>query len=557
MKLLKVILSGEYKGLHSQTFDFTQCNDSVIAFVGLNGSGKSQLLELICEAFGYLERARRRDFRIRETLPFSVSLQYQLYPKTNPDRLFEYNIYIPANEKEIICLRKVENHWEYDHVEEIELPNYIIGYSSGLNENLQRSFLKNSVQFLDVMRIRALYRKKLNEFIQADTEVKTGAINKLNNDFAKKYPGIYSKDEQSFDDVPTDSMPLDTYSLVERDTKIPTTLFLDYDCNSLLFASLVLLSTQQIDDLLPDIHFRYPKKITIQYDFRQFPLEEDMLQDIKRLIRIAGEAGLTPISRQTSDHIYDLYELDYLAAQITLDTSNKECLSALKEAFRETPRIFFERLYKIQLLGTKKCASKDLSKLRRDDFFGSVKKPMKYILPLSVPSLVLADDEGNTINYDDLSDGEAQLAQVIAAAHIFGEENTLFIWDEPETHLNPSWRTFFHTYLQQAGSNNACNQTFISTHSPFVISSLKKENILHFTRQEGLTSIAQPFDQTYGASFEILIKRFFGLKSAISQTAIQDIRQQIKGDKTKAREWIEENIGDSIEKAYVLNKLGE
>ncbi|WP_190322179.1 coiled-coil domain-containing protein [Candidatus Enterovibrio escicola] len=47
MKLTRVELTGSYKGLHDSVFDFSKSNSFLLAFIGLNGCGKSQLLELI------------------------------------------------------------------------------------------------------------------------------------------------------------------------------------------------------------------------------------------------------------------------------------------------------------------------------------------------------------------------------------------------------------------------------------------------------------------------------------------------------------------------------
>lgn len=65
MKLLHFELFGQYKGLANQQFDFSDAPGKVIVLIGLNGSGKSQLMELIAEAFAYLERRKRTDFRVR------------------------------------------------------------------------------------------------------------------------------------------------------------------------------------------------------------------------------------------------------------------------------------------------------------------------------------------------------------------------------------------------------------------------------------------------------------------------------------------------------------
>lgn len=46
-------------------------------------------------------------------------------------------------------------------IEEEILPSQIIGYSSGLNENLQRAFMKNAIQYLDVMNIKRQWEQRL------------------------------------------------------------------------------------------------------------------------------------------------------------------------------------------------------------------------------------------------------------------------------------------------------------------------------------------------------------------------------------------------------------
>ncbi|MEI7000470.1 AAA family ATPase, partial [Klebsiella pneumoniae] len=66
-----------YKGLKDQFFDFSYAQDNIFALIGLNGSGKSQLLELIGETFAYLERWQRAEFKNKTSLGFSVAVHYQ------------------------------------------------------------------------------------------------------------------------------------------------------------------------------------------------------------------------------------------------------------------------------------------------------------------------------------------------------------------------------------------------------------------------------------------------------------------------------------------------
>lgn len=197
--------------------------------------------------------------------------------------------------------------------------------------------------------------------------------------------------------------------------------------------------------------------------------------------------------------------------------------------------------------------------LRQDKFQGSIKKPQKWASPIKILSLKLKTDI-NCIEFDDLSDGEAQLIQVLAMTAIYHNKRTLYLLDEPETHLNPSWRTYFHTYLDENINNGNSNdklQLLISTHSPFMISSLKRNNVYYFRRNhDGFIGMSTAQNETYGASFDVIIKDLFELRSLISQTAVEEIREQIKSGDSHARKWIEQNLGLSAERAYLIKKLG-
>lgn len=129
-----------------------------------------------------------------------------------------------------------------------------------------------------------------------------------------------------------------------------------------------------------------------------------------------------------------------------------------------------------------------------------------------------------------------------------------------QKHLNPSWRTYFHTYLENALNINEedteDSQIFLSTHSPFMISSLKKENVFFFERNHnGLIDLKPVNEETYGASFDVIIKRYFGLRSLISHSVIDEIRAQLEHGDAYAKQWIEDNLGLSAERAYLIKKL--
>ncbi len=571
MKLISFKLNGQYKGLKDQIFDFSQAQGNIIALIGLNGSGKSQLLEVISESFAFLERSQRSDFLVKSSLGFGFELVYEIGKQSGSnfsnmnfssfsfDRLdvVKYKVTLLSSSKVATCISSVRSDDGTDRVREealkdIVLP-YIVGYSSGLNENLQRSFMKNAVQYFEIQRLRLKHRKQMTGKLESRERAE------INQSYLDKYPHIFSVSA-------ADEFELgDGLSLKEASTPISKSVYLDYDSAGLILTSLAILPHDEINYLLNEVTFKYPTKVVLRYDFLGGVAEEDAIKDVKMLINIAGVKNVHSIGHKTTDEQYEVYSLDYLAGEIVLDLTNDSVLSELRERNYRDPFTLFQRLYKLQQLGVKNWQYASRLSLKKDDFIGTVKKPLKTKLPLLVSELILSDGNGRSVCMDGLSDGEAQLIEILATSRIFSSKETLFLYDEPETHLNPSWRTYFHGHLSKAitpkGDDETHSHVFLSTHSPFMVSSLKKENVLFFNRDdEGLIHMGPVDSQTYGASFEVLIKQHFGLKSLISQTVVEAVKEYLylhSGSEGEAStsEWIKVNLGDSMEKAYLLRKL--
>ncbi|ELU8561373.1 AAA family ATPase [Vibrio parahaemolyticus] len=574
MKLISLTLNGEYKGLANQSFNFSQTQSNILALIGLNGSGKSQLLELIAEIFAFLERAQRTDFRVRTPLGFGFELVYQIKVDRGSNffnasfsslsfatnDVHTYRVILEPDSKSPRCLRLVDEQDTALGLEQIQLP-YVVGYASGLNENLQRSFMKNAVQYFSNMRTR-LNRKKELESAQNDKDI--AAINRR---FLKRNQHLFYPNDSLLKELKIAASldVVDDFFLLGLDeypSRVSKSIYIDYDCAGLALACLSILPRDQLDELFEEISFRYPQKLVLRYDLTGGVAGIDEVNDIKMLIRIVGPNGLEGTSKKTKDDQYELYELDYLSGLITLDFSDRNVCDALREASYNNPLSLFLRLYKVQQLGVKNWRGETRQLLGKDNFIGTVKKPLKTKLPLSIKELSLSNEQGKQVTLDDLSDGEAQFIQVLATAKVFSDEQTLFLFDEPETHLNPSWRTYFHHYLSKAVDPQKLNsQVFVSTHSPFMISSLKREDVLFFERDGHGKILMEPIGaQTYGSSFEVLIKKHFGLRSLISQTVVEAVKEHLPKDDhqasiQEAREWIENNLGDSMEKAYLLRKL--
>lgn len=588
MRLLSLTLNGRYKGLNDQHFDFQHTQGNILAFIGLNGSGKSQLLELIGEIFAFLERKQRSDFRVKTTLGFGFELFYQLSGTTEHSfgssgmqfdsplavmggvNLPKFKVLLEDKSKEPEAFIYVNGAWNEIGISKLELP-FIVGYSSGLNENLQRSFMKNAVQHYDIMRIRLKRQKELTDNLNEEQ------ISGINKRYLKRYPNIFQPEETYQKLISSDGHQLVTsdgyvitasnllLSLRETDTPSSRCMYLDYDSAALFLFSSVLLPETKASGKLDDGSFKRPVSVILEYDLRREVAGLDSVRDIRALVRIAGSENLEGIGQQSTDEQYQLYELNFLAGQIFLDLTDSGVLEKLREANYNDPMVLFRRLYKFQQLGVKNWQGVVRQQLRKDNFTGTVKKPLKTKLPLSVIELTLSDGNGNNASFDDLSDGEAQFIQVMAAVKIFSKERTLFLLDEPETHSNPSWRTYFHSHLTNAlmlpEQEDSKTQIFATTHSPFMVSSLQREDVFLFKKDvAGKINMEPVANQTYGASFEVLIKEYFNLQSLISQTVVKDIKAHLPKDESteerqKAKRWITDHIGESMEKAYLLRKL--
>jgi len=555
MKLLSIELFGQYKGLRDQAFDFSSVRGDVAVLIGANGSGKSQVMELIAEAFAFLERRQRQDFRVREPLGYAFRVTYEMASSRYEGlRRFAVDtrdglrlaVYQLVDQPRDGVAQPAQGTWSEitaaGSLEELALPR-VIGYASGMSENLQRAFMRNALQYFDVIRVRANLKKEL-----ALPGVDERATLAINERYLRRNPGIFAAEGED----PESGL----FRLRETDTAIPRNLFLDYDSAALLIATLGMLPHADRDKVWNEIPFHHPARVVLRYDLRGQATASDNARDIKRLIELAGPNKCKPISPRTSEPEYELLELDYLAGDIEINFQDPEVIQRMADNSR-APDQWFSALYKLQLLGVDEWSGTVKRALRRDNFQGHVEKPLKGTLPLSVQELWLSDGE-RSVAFDDLSDGEVQLLLTLGAVRLFGDDETLFLYDEPETHLNPSWRTRFHQDFEKANGTNGKAQAIISSHSPFLVSSLPRESVFLFRKSGGVTSMATPESETFGASFDVLIKKHFDLRATISETAVQEIRAKLADDQLsneQKRGWLDTSVGESMERSYLINML--
>lgn len=148
-----------------------------------------------------------------------------------------------------------------------------------------------------------------------------------------------------------------------------------------------------------------------------------------------------------------------------------------------------------------------------------------------------------TVSFNQLSDGEKAIFELftqILYRIIFLNEKTLFL-DEPETFLHPNWSKELINLLIKVINNLKLKDLniIITSHSPFILSDIPKENIIFLEKykkdedknqKEGNCKIAIPsINQTFGANIHTLLSHgFFMENSLMGEFAKERINEVIK-----------------------------
>src|SRR5205807_7576798 len=84
--------------------------------------------------------------------------------------------------------------------------------------------------------------------------------------------------------------------------------------------------------------------------------------------------------------------------------------------------------------------------------------------------------DNHRINFKQLSEGEQQLLTVLALLLFTQDDESLYLLDEPDTHLNPVW-TYDYLALLERVIQTSKGHLLIATHNPLMIGSLHKSRV--------------------------------------------------------------------------------
>lgn len=140
-----------------------------------------------------------------------------------------------------------------------------------------------------------------------------------------------------------------------------------------------------------------------------------------------------------------------------------------------------------------------------------------------------------SVTFRELSEGEQQLLTVLGLLRFTAEDESLFLLDEPDTHLNPKWSVDYIDYLNKfvtSGSEKeSSSHIVLTTHNPIAIAELKKQQVQILHRDvdtRKITSREPDFDPRGMGYAGIMTSDMFGLDAALdtyTQNLLEEKRE--------------------------------
>lgn len=472
--------------------------------IGVNGSGKSQLLETLAELFLYLDRLYRK---VNEVTNPTTSILFEIdYLIFKSRRYFSVSIKKTSKkdkEPQIEIKDDKDNAVDITTVDFNEyLPSKIIGYTSGANETL-------SLPFTDYYDEYAKYTAKR---ARQETQEKL-----------KDYdPRFYLMDYNTNIGVLVSNLILGKSTTIKRIAN---------------YVGIDSLKSFQIVIQTKHVAARQGKKKEVQ-------LTKELESWIEELKKSSTCYQYFPEEKK--------YVLDFYMHGATKD--------ALSHFFNRSSIDLYTALYKIELLNNLIIKDKHLDEIKkkRESRKLIIKPPTvaESDRVLSYSEVKLKLKNGEIIDYLNLSDGEHQLLNIFGTLLMTNFDNCLYLLDEPETHFNPKWRREFISLLIELISNKY-QDYFLTSHSPFIVADTKREYVYIFRRDKNKLEVEWPIKETYGSDFDYILKTAFDLESPLSKQSYDELHDLLKnGSLLEIQQKIDE-FGDSAEKLFLFKRLEE
>lgn len=129
---------------------------------------------------------------------------------------------------------------------------------------------------------------------------------------------------------------------------------------------------------------------------------------------------------------------------------------------------------------------------------------------------VKVSSSNEALTFRELSEGEQQLLTVLGLLRFTGGKDSLFLLDEPDTHLNPSWAIKYLQFLREFVPNHETSHLLMVTHHPLAIAELKRQQVQVMWRDDNYrVHSREPYVDPRGIGFMSTLTEIFGLNTTL------------------------------------------
>jgi len=213
------------------------------------------------------------------------------------------------------------------------------------------------------------------------------------------------------------------------------------------------------------------------------------------------DASLAPIriSREVSSSLWNKKKREFLYLYV------KDLASLRELAQQQEPRQFF----------------RDLESTHVSELIDEVRIRIR-----------LKKNDGK-VTFRELSEGEQQLLTVLGLLRFTKERESLFLLDEPDTHLNPRWAVDYIYYLRRfvdaAESEDEHSHIVLATHNPLAIAELHKKQVRILRRNEENLHVEafEPEESPRGMGYAgIVTSDMFGINTSLDKSTYELLERQ-------------------------------
>jgi predicted ATPase len=152
------------------------------------------------------------------------------------------------------------------------------------------------------------------------------------------------------------------------------------------------------------------------------------------------------------------------------------------------------------------------------------------------------------VTFDQLSDGEQVLLGRMGLLFLLrGQDGTLLLLDEPETHFNDVWKREMIDLIDDGVLKTTFAQVLVATHTSIALTDVFSSEIVRLLWRDGQISADTPAFPTFGADPGRILLHVFGSPDVIGSRAVEFLREKLR------REW---TVADRAELERLVEEIG-